>query len=327
MWLARDHLKEKVIVATRAPMFVVLGAICGVGTDPARTFAALHFATRGVGGGCPWRARLLAKRVTVRPSFALVVAVQPMRGVARHALPEPVDWASQPRGARAMLALAFFAAPALRIRGVGCGLLLDLTLFITILPRKTRSIIQIVFALARNTFLAALHGTCGTRGGRTVFAGALLITSTNSVCQICTGRLEYISLLITVGVSRTDGITGAEVRPVLGGVQPVRVIAAQALIIAVFGTLSGRSCSSMLALTFIRTTAFRVCRTRAVRQGPLALCLTVSMLDTLWATADVGEIKPRIAKCTSVGIFHYAVTAGNCYAVLAIANLVFVALI
>ena len=198
MWLARDHLKEKLIVATRAPMFVVLGAICGVGTDPARTFAALHFATRGVGGGCPWRARLLAKRVTVRPSFALVVAVQPMRGVARHALPEPIDWASQPRGARAMLALAFFAAPALRIRGVRCGLLLDLTLFITILPRKTRSIIQIVFALARNTFLAALHGTRGTSGGRTVFADAASVTAAHSITRVVSRLLERFALCYTI---------------------------------------------------------------------------------------------------------------------------------
>ena len=119
---------------------------------------------------------------------------------------------------------------------------------------------------------------------------------------------------------RTDCISRPKVRLAFGNVKPVRLFTAHALVIVVFGTLGGRGCSSVVALTLVLSTTFRICCTSTLRQGPPAFSLAVSMLDTLRGAADIVEVETRITKRTSVGSIHYTLLAGDCFTVAAFAN-------
>ena len=71
----------------------------------------------------------------------------------------------------------------------------------------------------------------------------------------------------------------------------------------------------------------RVCSASARSKGLLAFSLTVRMLDAPRPVSRVKQIKTRIATDTRVDAFQWALGVSDCYAVLAVADVVFDALV
>ena len=160
------------------------------------------------------------------------------------------------------------------IRGFAAGLHLHTAQIVALRVCFAGYALQEEVVFAADTFLVAVFGTLGGLASNALGTFADLLSATLTVRGVCANSQCLFSESVAVGPFRALVVTA----------QPIRVIALDALSVAVVRTSSAAGACAVLAFAFFESAALRVICVGSSLCFDLALAVTISPRKTDYAT-------------------------------------------